>query len=65
MVLRVIQIPYLFFDGPGNNGASIGPDHYRQRRILLPAFGASETRVQIPVFRQCAREVNRASLTEP
>ena len=52
------QIPRLSFDGPRNNGASIGPDHYRQRRILLPAFGASETRAQIPVFRQCAREVN-------
>ena len=59
------QIPRLSFDGPGNNGASIGPDHYRQRRILLPAFGASETRAQIPVFRQCAREVNPASLSEP
>lgn len=60
------QIPRLSFDhGPRNNGTSIGPDHYRQRRILLPAFGASETRAQIPVFRQCAREVNRASLTDP
>jgi len=65
MVLRVIQIPRLSFDGPRNNGALIGPDHYRQRRILLPAFGASETRVQIPIFRQCAHEVNHASLTEP
>jgi cytochrome P450 len=59
------QIPRLSFDGHKTNGASIGPDHYRQRRILLPAFGAAETKAQIPVFRQCAREVNRASLAEP
>ena len=39
---------------------SIGEDHYRQRRILLPAFGPSESRAQIPVFRQCAREVKPA-----
>lgn len=36
---------------------SIGEVHYRQRRILLPAFGPSESRAQIPVFRECAREV--------
>ena len=59
------QIAHLSFDGPENNSASIGPDHYRQRRILLPAFGASAARAQLPVFRQCAREVNRASLTGP
>ena len=60
-----IHIPRLSLDEPRNNSASIGPDHYRQRRILLPAFGPSETRAQIPVFRQCAREVNWASPTEP
>ena len=38
--------------------ASTGENHYRQRRILLPAFGPSESRAQIPVFRECAREVN-------
>lgn len=59
------QIPHISLDGPKSNCASIGPDHYRQRRILLQAFGASETRAQIPVFRRCAREVNHASLTEP
>ncbi|KAI0292218.1 cytochrome P450 [Multifurca ochricompacta] len=42
--------------GPGVNGAE-GEDHYRQRRILLPAFGPSESRAQIPVFRQCASEL--------
>ncbi|KAI0281778.1 cytochrome P450 [Russula aff. rugulosa BPL654] len=42
--------------GRGVNGAE-GPDHYRQRRILLPAFGASAARAQLPVFRQCAREL--------
>ncbi len=47
-----------------SNGALIGPDHYRQRRILLPAFGAAETRAQMPIFWQCAREVNRTSPTE-
>lgn len=44
---------------------SIGQDHYRQRRILLPAFGPSESRAQAPVFRQCAREVNSLVLAEP
>jgi cytochrome P450 len=48
----------LSLDGVTSNGASIGPDHYRQRRIILPAFGHSESRAQIPIFRQCAREVN-------
>ena len=48
----------LSFDGPTSDGASIGPDHYRQRRIILPAFGLSESRAQIPIFRQCAREVS-------
>src|SRR5487761_656198 len=49
-----------------SNYTSIGEDHHRQRRILLPAFGPSESRAQIPVFRQCAREVksNRWSLLE-
>ncbi|KAF8483511.1 cytochrome P450 [Russula ochroleuca] len=42
--------------GRGVNGAE-GPDHYRQRRIILPAFGHSESRAQIPIFRQCAREL--------
>ncbi|KAH9975382.1 cytochrome P450 [Lactifluus volemus] len=42
--------------GRGVNGAE-GQNHYRQRRILLPAFGPSESRSQIPVFRQCAREL--------
>ncbi|KAI0298376.1 cytochrome P450 [Multifurca ochricompacta] len=42
--------------GPGVNGAE-GEDHYRQRRILLPAFGPSESRAQIPVFRQCASDL--------
>lgn len=60
------QIPRLSFNGTMNNGSSIGPDHYGQRRILLPAFGSSESEARISVFRQCAREVNRvASLTEP
>jgi len=63
MVLRVIR--FHAYDGFMSNGDSIGPDHYRQRRILLPASGSSETRAQIPVFRQCAREVNCPSLTEP
>ena len=49
----------LSFDRPMSNAASIGPDHYRQRRILLPAFGHSESKAQISVFRQCAREVNK------
>jgi cytochrome P450 len=48
---------YQPFDEPASNGASIGPDHHRQRRIILPAFGSSESRAQIPVFRQCAHEV--------
>lgn len=60
------QIPRPSFYGPRNNGASTGPDHHRQRRILLPAFGSSETRAQVSVFRQCAREVNHVtSLIEP
>ncbi|KAI0002552.1 cytochrome P450 [Russula compacta] len=42
--------------GRGVNGAE-GQDHYRQRRILLPAFGPSESRAQIPVFKQCACEL--------
>ena len=46
------------------NYASTGEDHYRQRRILLPAFGSSESRAQIPVFRQCAREVKPLVLTK-
>ncbi|KAI0295704.1 cytochrome P450 [Russula brevipes] len=45
--------------GRGVNGAE-GQEHYRQRRILLPAFGAAESRAQIPVFRQCARELVQA-----
>jgi len=42
--------------GPGVNGAE-GQDHFRQRRIISPAFGCSETRAQVPVFRQCARQL--------
>ncbi|KAI9453185.1 cytochrome P450, partial [Russula earlei] len=42
--------------GRGVNGAE-GRDHYRQRRVLNPAFGTSETRAQIAVFRKCAREL--------
>lgn len=42
--------------GPGVNGAE-GENHYRQRRILLPAFGPSESRAQVPVFRECACEL--------
>ena len=38
--------------------APTGENHYRQRRVLLPAFGPSESKAQIPVFRECAREVN-------
>jgi hypothetical protein len=63
MVLRVIR--FHAYDGFMGNGDLIGPDHHRQQRILLPAFGSSETRAQILVFRQCAREVNCPSLTEP
>ncbi|KAI9441397.1 cytochrome P450 [Lactarius indigo] len=43
--------------GPGVNGAEGGDSHYRQRRILLPAFGSLESRAQIPVFRECAHEL--------
>ncbi|KAH9965228.1 cytochrome P450 [Russula dissimulans] len=42
--------------GPGVNGAE-GQDHFRQRRIISPAFGSLETRAQVPVFRQCARQL--------
>jgi hypothetical protein len=48
-----------------SNYSSIGEDHYKQRRILLPAFGSTESRAQIPVFRQCAREVKPLVFTKP
>ncbi|KAI9465874.1 cytochrome P450 [Lactarius psammicola] len=49
--------------GPGVNGAE-GENHYRQRRILLPAFGSSESRIQMPIFRECAYEVNSLLVQE-
>jgi len=61
MVLRVIKILHPCPEGPMDNGASIGQDHFRQRRIISPAFGSSEARAQIPVFRHCARQVNSVS----
>ncbi|KAI0260715.1 cytochrome P450 [Gloeopeniophorella convolvens] len=42
--------------GKGVNGAE-GEDHYRQRRVLLPAFGAPESKAQLPIFRECAWEL--------
>ncbi|KAH9072902.1 hypothetical protein EDB83DRAFT_2359795 [Lactarius deliciosus] len=30
--------------------------HYRQRQILSSAFGSSESKAQVPIFRECAHE---------
>ncbi|KAH8996697.1 hypothetical protein EDB92DRAFT_1814077 [Lactarius akahatsu] len=34
-----------------------GDSHYRQRQILLPAFGSSESKAQVPILRDCAHEL--------
>ncbi|KAI0052758.1 cytochrome P450 [Auriscalpium vulgare] len=40
--------------GKGINGAE-GDDHYRQRRVMLPAFGGPESRALRPVFSASAQ----------
>ncbi|KAI0066958.1 cytochrome P450 [Artomyces pyxidatus] len=42
--------------GKGVNGAE-GKDHYRQRRVLLPAFGGPESRALRPIFRDSAEQL--------
>ncbi|EMD32991.1 hypothetical protein CERSUDRAFT_57694, partial [Gelatoporia subvermispora B] len=44
-----------------------GDGHRRQRRVMLPAFGAAEAKVLLPVFQGCAERLSikwREVLTE-
>ena len=42
---------------------STGQNHYRQRRILLPASSPSESKIQISMmFRECARKLTCPNL---
>jgi cytochrome P450 len=34
-----------------------GDDHRRQRRVMLPGFGAPESKAFLPLFKGCAESV--------
>ena len=36
----------------------IGEDHKRQRAIMLPGFGLTESRAFLPIFRECAESIS-------
>ena len=53
--------------GAGVTGHSLtsraGDVHKRQRKVMLPAFGSSESKALLPVFRHYAEQVSRALST--